>query len=395
MLVTGLGIISALGESVEKNHDALRNGSSGIQRAKHFESNYADKLLFGEVKFSDEALRSITGTKDQLHLSRTTLLAFHAFAQAIHDAGLNQTELSAFGTAFISSSTVGGMCHTDQLYSDANNKNKHSQYIKSYEFSDHTKRLAEAYQIKGITNTINTACSSSANAIQLGARLIHSGRAKRVIVGGADALSKFSVNGFNSLRILSQEHCKPFDRDRNGLNLGEGAAYIVLESEEVAANKKIYAALTAFGNASDAFHPSATSDQATGPVKAMKAALEMSEISPDDIHYINAHGTGTENNDITESYAFSAIFKKPPPYNSTKSYTGHTLAAAGVIESIYTLLSIYHAELYPSLNVKNKIPEYGFEPIRQFQKGLNIQHAITNSFGFGGNCTSLIFSKCT
>ena len=322
------------------------------------------------------------------------MIAFHAFDEAIKDAELTSAELSDFYTGLISSSTVGGMCYTDQLYADANMVSEPSEYIKSYEGSDHTFKLAKHYKIKGFTDTINTACSSSANAIMLGTRLIQSGRAKRVIVGGADCLAKFTVNGFNSLRILSEYPCKPFDENRDGLTLGEASAYLVLESEEVCSSKRKYAEVIGFWNSNDAFHPSATSDNAIGPLHAMRTALKVANILPEEIDYVNAHGTATPNNDSTESFAFSELFNTVPPFNSTKSYTGHTLAAAGALEAIFTILSITHSELYKSLNVTNPISVFNFKPIDSYQENVDLKYAMSNSFGFGGNCTSLIFSKC-
>ena len=223
--------------------------------------------------------------------------------------------------------------------------------------------------------------------------LIKSGRLDRVIVGGADSLAKYTVNGFNSLTILSQNPCKPFDMDRDGLTLGEGAAYLVLEGEKVCGDKKRMAEVFGYGNANDAFHPSATSDEAFGPRLAMEQALSSCNLEASAIDYINAHGTGTPNNDQTEMFAFHKVFEIIPPFNSTKSYTGHTLAASGGIEAVHCILSLQNAELYPSLNCNNPIMDFNRTPIKAFSKLNSMKYAMSNSFGFGGNCTSLIFAK--
>jgi 3-oxoacyl-(acyl-carrier-protein) synthase len=393
--ITGKGIISSLGLNVEENLAALREGKSGIGKANYFRSNFADNYFFGEVGLNDDQLQSICGVSDEKELTSTTLLAMCAFSEAIQDAGLSATDVGSFSTAFISSSTVGGMCYTDELYTDANMKGSPSDYVKSYEGSDHTLRIIRKYGIVGYSDTINTACSSSANAVLLGAKLIKTGRVSRAIVGGTDCLAKYTVNGFNSLMILSDQACMPFDRNRSGLTLGEAAAYIVLENEKASENKKRFAEVTGFGNASDAFHPSATSEEARGPINAMRKALASAKLHPDQIEYINAHGTGTVNNDFTESYAFSNIFNKVPPYNSTKSYTGHTLAAAGASELIFSTLSMMHSELYPSLRCKEPIEEFDFKPLDCYAPNVNINNIISNSFGFGGNCTSIVLSKCS
>jgi 3-oxoacyl-(acyl-carrier-protein) synthase len=392
VLVTGMGIISAIGENLSENHESLRSARSGISQAAHFKSHYASLLPFGEINASNEHLKQSLGLQTSTGYTRTCLLADKAFTEATADAGLSRADISAFDTALISASTVGGMCLTDQLYEDANLKSRGSEYLDAYGCAAHTMKLINRYQIRGFTDTINTACSSSANAIMLGARLIRSGRATRVIVGGVDSLAKYTVNGFNALKILSENPCKPFDVDRDGLNLGEAAAYLVLESEEAASGKKIYAQVAGYGNANDAHHPSAMSDDATGAIACMREAIQSAGISYDQIDYVNAHGTGTQNNDQVELYGLSKLFGHIPPFNSTKSYTGHTLGAAGAVEAIFSILSIRHAELFPSLHVQNPIATYHSSPIAEFTKKEKVNYVLSNSFGFGGNCTSLVFA---
>ena len=246
--------------------------------------------------------------------------------------------------------------------------------------------------MKGIINTINTACSSSANAIMYGARLFKAGLAKRAIVGGADSLAKFTINGFNALHILSPERCAPFDENRKGLNLGEGAAFLILEKEEDIKNKKVYAEVKGYCNSNDAYHPSSLSDQGDGPYLAMQGALLSAAMDSREIDFINAHGTGTENNDEVESIAICRLFDQPPVFASTKSNIGHTLGAAGAIEAVYSILNITQQELYAGLNFKDPIASTGLVPVQEFQKK-SLKHVMSNSFGFGGNCTSLIFSQ--
>lgn len=391
--ITGIGIISAIGASVEANRESLMQARSGIGKAKHFNSKYTSNLNFGEVDLSNEALKKSTLCIKEKGVSRTALLAFCAFQEAIEHANLSPKDLNSFRTGMISSSTVGGMCNTDELYADANLKGEPSEFVRSYGGGEHTLRLIEKYGIRGFTSTINTACSSSANAIMLGARLIRSGRLDRVIVGGADSLAKYTVNGFNSLMILSENPCKPFDINRDGLTLGEGAGYLVLEGEGICKNKNKLAEVLGYGNANDAHHPSATSDEAFGPRLAMERALSSCNLSPSSVDYVNAHGTGTPNNDTTEMFAFHKTFGTIPPFNSTKSYTGHTLAASGAVEAIHSIISLCNSELYPSLNCNDPISEYTTIPIQEYSMLDDMRIAMSNSFGFGGNCTSLIFSK--
>lgn len=390
IVVTGIGIISAIGNSVEENRLALQKGTCGITSVELFETRYAALLPFGEIKLSNETL------KQQLHVSnvgvtRTSLLAQHAFEQALMDSVLSKEEITSFDTAFINGSTVGGMCLTDELYRDANRQSTDSPYVSSYDLASVTLYIQELYKMQGVCNTINTACSSSANAIMYGARLIKQGKAKRAIVGGVDSLAKFTINGFNALHILSSEKCKPFDQNRSGLNLGEAAAFLVLEAEEDCKNKKAYAVLSGYANANDAYHASALSETGNGPYEAMKEALHAAKLQPSDISFINAHGTGTENNDLAESAAMKRIFNSPPPFVSTKAQTGHTLGAAAAIEAVYSILSLQHQEIYPAINFKIPIEETGLTPLQSFQK-TRVEHVMSNSFGFAGNCSSLIFS---
>lgn len=390
VFVTGMGLISAIGNDVEACLDSLKNAKTGIGKAKHFKSKYTSSLLFGEVDLSNQELKNKADANSEKGLSRTALLAYIAVQEAISKAQLTQEEVKSFNTGFISSSTVGGMCNTDELYADANLKGEPSEFVGAYGGGEHVLRVIKKYGIKGFTSTINTACSSSANAIMLGTRLIKSGRLKRVIVGGTDSLAKYTVNGFNSLMILTDEPCKPFDKERQGLNLGEGAGYLVLEAEDVCEDKDRLAEVIGYGNANDAHHPSATSPEAFGPQLAMKRAFEEANIASSEIDYINAHGTGTVNNDETELFAFTEMFDTIPPYNSTKSYTGHTLAASGAIESILSIISMRENEVYPSLNCENPI---GKTPISKRSQIQGMKTVMSNSFGFGGNCTSVIFRK--
>ncbi|ANH83521.1 3-oxoacyl-ACP synthase [Niabella ginsenosidivorans] len=395
ILITGLGLISAIGDSVAQNRQSLINGRSGIGKARYFRSRYAETMPFAEVKTSTEQLQQLLAAPRQYpQVTRTDLIALKAMGEAIADAQLSPEVLHNSSTAFISASTVGGMCLTDEMYRDANTTaaTSDSPYLSAYSNSASTLFLQSYFNIGGIVNTFNTACSSSANAIMYGARLLKNGLAKKAIVGGTDSLAKFTVNGFNSLMILSAEACRPFDNARKGLNLGEAGGFIILErAEDVPPDKKVYAEIKGFGNSNDAFHPSSTSENADGPYLCMKTAIEVAGLEASDIDFINAHGTATENNDATESVAMLRLFETVPAFASTKSYTGHTLGAAGAAEAIFSILSLYHQEVYPSLNFETPIENTGLVPVPEYQPK-QLRHVMSNSFGFGGNCTSLIFS---
>ena len=391
IVVTGLGIISAIGSSVSENRESLVNGRCGITTLENFPSRFSGVLPCGEIKISTGELKDRLKTTKP-GLTRTDLLSLHAFEAAIQDAGLSAGQIQSKDTAFINSNTVGGMCLTDELYNDANNRETGSEYLGSYDCSAVTLFIQSRYKMRGQGNTINTACSSSANAIMYGARLIKNGFAKRAIVGGVDSLAKFTLNGFKALHILSSSYCKPFDKDRQGLNLGEGSAYLVLERREDAEGKVIHAKLSGYSNTNDAYHPSSLSPDGDGPYLAMKSALDCAGLLPNEIDFINTHGTGTENNDEVESRAMLRIFDTVPAFTSTKSNIGHTLGAAGAIEAVYSILGLKNQEIYPSLHFDTPAPETGLIPALEYQQ-LHLEHIMSNSFGFGGNCSSIIFSK--
>lgn len=386
-----MGVISAIGDTVAKNREALINKKCGIAGLTLFNTKYTGLRPCGEIKVATQELKDKLCAHEK-GTTRSSALALHAFKEAIDDACLSTQQLSSPHTALVSGSTVGGMCLTDELYHDANKSESGSEYLSSYDCASVTLYLQLKYRMSGIINTINTACSSSSNAIMYGARLLKSGLAKSVIAGGTDSLAKFTINGFNALHILSPELCTPFDRDRKGLNLGEAAAFVVLEKEEDIKGKKVYAELTGYGNSNDAFHPSSLSDEGNGPYLCMQRALQEANLNTTDISFINAHGTATENNDAVESSAMIRLFKTAPPFASTKANTGHTLGAAGAVEAIFSILSLYHQEIYPGLHFSNAIEATGLKPATIYRQ-MPLQHIMSNSFGFGGNCTSLIFSK--
>jgi 3-oxoacyl-(acyl-carrier-protein) synthase len=409
-----MGVISAVGSSLAENRSALRAGQGGITLSRHLPTRYAGILPFGEVPVVTGELKEKLTVTDP-GITRTTLLALHAFTEAITDARLTGSVLNDPTTALVGATTVGGMCLTDELYRDTSGPCDGSVYLSSYDCASVNMYLQDRHKMQGFATTINTACSSSANAIQFGARLVRNGLARRAIVGGVDSLAKFTINGFNALQILSTGHCRPFDRDRSGLNLGEGAAFLVLEGEEalgevtggkapagavgeviggkaMPAGKKVYAELIGYCNTNDAFHPSALSPEGDGPYLAMRGALLSAGLNATQIDFINTHGTATENNDEAESRAMVRLFGEPPAFVSTKSYTGHTLGAAGAIEAIYSILSLQHQEIYASLNFGQPIAGIGLRPVQAYGE-YALRHVMSNSFGFGGNCTSLIFSK--
>ncbi len=396
VVVTGLGIISSIGNNSAETLDSLMAGRSGIGPVSILETRYRDVFPVGEVKHTNEALAQLAGIKLNGGSTRASLLgliaAKEAWSFSINEFGLKDD----IKTALISATTVGGMDKTEQYYYDYLENDKYNHYVYTHGCNEHSEVIADQLGIHDHLTTISTACSSSANAIMLGARMIKLGIVDRVIAGGTDALTKFTINGFNSLLILDKEPCKPFDKNRRGLNLGEGAGYLVLESADLAlkSKKKILCEISGFSNANDAYHQTASSPEGAGAFQAMNEALQIGGLSVNQIDYINAHGTGTDNNDITEGTAIGNLFSNAiPPVSSTKPFTGHTLAAAGAIEAIISILAIQNNMVFPNLNFSEKIEDINFMPTIQLISGKEINHVLSNSFGFGGNNTSLILSK--
>ena len=282
---------------------------------------------------------------------------------------------------------------TERHYGSFFESDEHLGCMKTHDCGSSTQQIARRFGLFDDSTTLSTACSSSANALMLGARLIESGQADIVVAGGTEALTRFHLNGFNALMILDREQCRPFDATRAGLNLGEGAAYVVLESETAARERgaEIQAWLSGSGNACDAFHQTASSDNGEGACLAMKQALEEAGLSPKDINYVNAHGTGTPNNDLSEGVALQRVFgTEMPPVSSTKSFTGHATSASGSIETVICLLAMQQGFIPANLGWQHPI-EGGIIPTLG-QEGCRLRHIMCNSFGFGGNDTSLILS---
>jgi len=394
VFVAGTGVISAIGNNLSENLDALENCRTGIGKMKYLDSVYRDKLPVAEVKLSNEALSQLAGLP--VTKSRTALLSAIAAREAISNAGIN--DLKKYRTGFISANSVGGMDKSEKFFVQflsGSNKGKLRDVIH-HECGSVTELVADALGIKNHISTISTACSSSANAIFYGARLIKNNLLDVVVAGGTDALTRFTLNGFNTLMILDEQLCQPFDENRRGLNLGEGSGYIVLVSDKVAASLKMSPTVTLSGyfNANDAYHQTASSPDGTGSYLAMSGALKQAGLKPSDIDYINLHGTGTQNNDIAEGTAIKRLFDASfPKMSSTKAYTGHTLGACGGIEAAYSILSLQHGMLFPNLRLQNPMKELPFTPETLLQKNVPLKHVLSNSFGFGGNCSSLVFSK--
>lgn len=393
IVVTGLGIVSALGLGIRETCRALKEGHSGIGRLKYLQTVHGD-IPSAEVRYGDEELRQMLGLSPEEIITRTSLLGIVALREALKSAGFREKSGKRF--SFINGTTVGGMEKSEQYYLDFLTNGSMNAYIAVHECGACTERMADAIGGFQYVTTLSTACSSAANAVILGANLLRAGMTDVAVVGGAECLTKFHLNGFRSLMILDKEPCRPFDDTRSGLNLGEGAAYLVLERESEALQRggQPWCMLSGYGNACDAFHQTASSEEGKGAVLAMREALSMGKLEPEEIGYINAHGTGTRNNDLSEGRAITAVFGNRVPYvSSTKAMTGHTTSASGGVEAVISILALKHRMIPANLRFQHPMPELPFEPVRELLQDISLRHVLSNSFGFGGNNSTLIFSE--
>lgn len=394
VFVAGTGIVSAIGNNVAECLNSLQNEQAGMGQMHNLQSAHRQRLPVAEVKLNNEELAQLAGFSKTK--SRTALLSLVAAKEALVNAGVGN--ISQLRTGFISATSVGGMDKTENFFSEFlkdNSKGKLCDVI-DHECGSVTELVANALGIKDYITTISTACSSSANAIFLGARLIKNDIADVVVAGGTDSLTRFTLNGFNTLMIVDEQLCQPFDENRRGLNLGEGAGYLVLVSDKVAATlkHKPNIILSGYCNANDAYHQTASSPDGVGSYLAMSGALKKAGLQPSDIDYINLHGTGTQNNDIAEGTAIKRLFDPHyPKMSSTKTFTGHTLGACGGIEAAFSILALQHGIVFPNLRLQTPMVDLPFVPEKELIKNVKVKHVLSNSFGFGGNCSSLIFSK--
>lgn len=391
ILVTGLGAVSAIGTDVRENLASLRESRHGIGPVMHFRTSL--DCPAGEVRADNSELKAMLGIPARKTVSRTALLGLMAAAEALKDSS---ADISGSRTGLIAATSAGGMDLTEDFYPEfmADNAAGRLRNVAMHDCGASTDFIAGKLGIKGFVTTISTACSSAGNAVMLGGRLIRQGLLDIVIVGGMDALCRFTLNGFNSLMILDRNHCRPMDDARNGLNLGEGAGFLVLQSEQ-SARKAPYCRLKGFSNVNEAFHQTGSSPDGEGAYMSMTAAMRDAGIGPGDVDYINVHGTGTPQNDLSESVAIRRIFgDRPPMFSSVKPFIGHTLGASEGIEAVYSVLSVSEGAVWPNLNFAVPMPETGLVPELSCRTGLEIRNVLSNSFGFGGNDSTLVFSRC-
>ena len=379
--ITGVGIVSALGSGVAAHLKAMREGRTPLGPLTLFSPDDLGSFPVGEV---DPALVPRRGP-------RCIRLALHAARQALGGRGFETPGLLALGT------TTGGILESERHFLKHRGAigAEDRELLLYHAMGTVTDVLGRALGLSAEGHTFSTACSSSANAIGFGASVV-ARQGGWALVGGVDSLARITYAGFHSLKLLSSAPCRPFDRHRRGLSLGEGAAFLLLESEEQARERgtPILGFVTGWGCASDAYHPTAPHPRGEGAVAAIQSALADAKLRPADVDYVNAHGTATPANDVSEGLALQRVFGDDCPLtSSTKGLTGHTLGAAGAIESVLSLIALSSGFVPATAGLEEPDPEI---PIRHVPSGglaRPLSVVVSNSFGFGGNNTALVLSR--
>ena len=389
IVITGAGIVCAMGCNLKEVAESLRRQHSGVGRMRFLLSAHQE-LPVGEVAMDNADMKHRLHIDPSREVSRTALMGMMAVGEALANAHLQPTD--GLRVLLVSGTTVAGMDITENHYASMAEGGDASCLLQ-HDCGASSQLIADHFGLFCDVATISTACSSAANAILFASMLLRAGKADVVVAGGTEALTRFHLNGFRSLLILDHERCRPFDESRAGLNLGEGAAYVVMAREQTAAQRQmpVSAYLNGWGNARDAFHQTATSPEGEGPFLAMREALAQAGLDTHDIDYIHAHGTGTPNNDATESRALHRLFgTELPPLSSTKALTGHATSAAGAIETVVSLIALQEGLIPGNLGFSH--PFEGGPVPPSANRPANLRHVMVNSFGFGGNDTSLILS---
>lgn len=398
-VITGMGIVTSLGSGISTTALALREGRPAIGTITSFDASSHKTNQGGEVQA--EILEGVICKNKQLHLDRATKLLLRACKDALVDAKLNAQYGECIKAPLIVGTTLGGMLSGQRFHRAMLLKEdlrKYSAYLKDALACHQPFHVASELGISGETMVLNNACASGLSAIGCAFERIRIGKSVMVIAGGYDAMSDFTHAGFNTLQLVTSDKCRPFDKNRSGLVLGEGSGVVVVEELEHAMkrNAVIHGEITGFGQSSDAYHITKPVPEAREAAIAIRNAIEEAGIGPESIDYINAHGTGTPSNDSMEAKAFGIAlgrFSKRVPVSSTKPFTGHLLGAAGAIEAIFSVISMQQNNIPENLNFVTPDPECGLNLITGKSRNKELKTILTTSFGFGGSNAAMVLRK--
>jgi 3-oxoacyl-[acyl-carrier-protein] synthase II len=395
VVITGIGVFCSIGRNAEEFCQSLRDGQTGIGQVTLFDTSKYPCKIGAEIR--DYRPEIFFGKRELKKISRVDQFALIASDEAVKASSMDSYSSEEVGVCL--GAGAGGMFEAETYHREILLKGKSKPsllwpFIPNYT----TDRIAERFGFSGPKFTVTTACSSSATAIGYGADLIQSGRSKVVLCGGSEALSELTFGGFNSLKVMDLSPCKPFDRKRAGMSLGEGAGVIILEglNDAVKRGAKIYAEFLGYGIGGEAYHITAPEPTGMREARIMKEAMEEGGIVPSDVDYINAHGTGTPLNDKVETISIKRVFREKAysiPVSSIKSMVGHCLGAAGAIEAVASILSIIYDFVPPTVNQKERDEDCDLDYIPKKSREMKVDVVLSNSFAFGGNSTTLVFGK--
>ncbi len=394
--VTGIGIICSIGRNQSEVWQSIRESRAGIGKLTHFPGETFPTDLAAEVELDLDELLPVT-KREARRLSRSDRLAVIAAKEAIEQAS-GASPLPRGRTIVSTGSSTGGLLEGEDFYFRRlvrGRRRTAASTVLQQPTSGPSDAVARVFQLGGGVLSNATACASAGAAIGMAADYLRSRHADVALAGGSDALCRMTYSGFNVLQAVDAEPCTPFDAERKGITLGEAAAYLLLErwDDAVARGATILAELRGYGASCDAHHPTAPCEDGRGAEAAMRIAMGESGVGPDDVDYINAHGTGTLLNDSAETRAIVTAFGDRVPVSSSKSYFGHTLGAAGGVEAVITVLALRDQLAPPTLRLRATAPDCTLDYIPHTPRPMAMRRALSNTFGFGGSNVSLLFER--
>ncbi len=398
VVVTGIGVVSALGPSGNAFWDALRAGRSGIAPIEAVDSRVLRSPNGAEARAFDP--RAYFEERQIDFLDRFAQFAVVAAREAVSSARIDWTDARRARGAVVTGTGIGGQCSVDRefvtLYRDGSDR-AHPLTVPRSMTNAGASQIAMAFGLTGPAFTLATACASASHAIGLAFGMIRSGQVDTAICGGSEAPFSFGhLKAWDALRVVAPDTCRPFSKDRRGMVLGEGGAMLIIEALEQARARgaSILAEVVGFGMSADAYH--LTKPSVDGPARAMQAALADAGVNPEQVDYINAHGTGTTANDVAECKAIHQVFgphARRLAVSSTKSMHGHALGASGAIEAVATVLALRHGVVPPTANFTEPDPECDLDVVPNTARPLDVRYALSNSFAFGGLNAVLAFRR--
>jgi len=406
VVITGMGLITPLGIGLEENWNAVCQGKSGIAEISRFDASNLETKIAGEVK--NFRVEDYIPKKEARRMDLFICYAVAAAQMALKDSGLTIDKSNADRVGVLTGCGMGGLRTLEKYHTvlEEQGPKRISPFFVPMLIANMAPGQISIYLgAKGPNNAVVTACAAGTHAIGESVEIIKRGAADAMITGGVESvITPLGVAGFNAMKALStrndepQRASRPFDRERDGFVMAEGSGILILETLEGALSRgaKIYAEIIGYGMSGDAYHITAPAPDGEGAARCMKAALEHAGINPEDVDYINAHGTSTQLNDIYETQAIKTVFGKRShriPVSSTKSMTGHMLGAAGGVETIFSALTIYHGIIPPTINLENPDPECDLDYVPNIARKQEVEVAMNNSFGFGGTNATLILRR--